>query len=211
MICENYATNQPIVDAIIWYHRNNALPVSTPAGMQINNGLLDIDYGYKGTKYGIIAIKRGQFEVTKVSDATGALKPLGNYNHAGKNQRLQDYVDALKNNNLNTNQKNASALIILTSESCRSQMVSNAMSGILHTENAFSDDVWGGLHFAFTKYGSTSRYLGHDIQAGGTPWSWLKANDYLKYIASSGFTGDKPKESGYINKVSDYNTANTPV
>ncbi|HXC06994.1 MAG TPA: hypothetical protein VNZ86_19680 [Bacteroidia bacterium] len=193
MLDENPVNQQAICDALIYVHRTGAIPtgVTTPAGFTVVKGLVTIAYGYNGTQYGSIQITRGQFALTGVTNATGTMVALNSYNHSGSSITLQDYINALKCNNLNSNQAYVSALIILTSESCRSAMVCGAMQAILANHNNFSPDVWAGLSFAFNTYSQTAKFRGYDINAGGSPWTWLKADDYIAYINSSGYTGDK--------------------
>ncbi len=128
---------------------------------------------------------------------------LGSYNHAGSSTTRQSYVDALRCNNLNSNQVYVSALINLTSESCRSAMVFGAMQAILNNHGNFSADVWDGLSFAFTTYGQTAAFRGFNIHAGGSPWTWLRADDYIAYINSPGYMGDRSK-AAKIKAVNAY-------
>ncbi len=204
MLSENSNTNQAIVETIIWFHRNDSLPLEVPAGVTMTGERnLVVDYGYNNKKYGSLLIKRGQFEVVSVTK-NGNLIPLVKYNHSGENKKLQNYVDALKCEDLNTKQSYVSALIILSSESCRSQMVSDAITKLLNEKNNLSNEVWGGLEFAFKNYGSTAKFRGYNIQAGGAPWRWLTVADYTAYIQSDSFKGDEKKEEIYINAVKAY-------
>ncbi len=203
MISENSNNNEPIIDAIIHWHRN-ATPPPAGLGLTLNGNTLEVAYGYNGNESGKIAMARGQFEITHATNANGALVKLTTYNHAGSNKTKQKYIDALKDNNLTQNQERVSALIIMTSESCRSQMVSSAINAILNDNGNFNNDTWSGLEFAFNNYGSTAEYLGYDIQAGGKPWSWLRADNYLNYIEKGSFTGDKPTATRHINAVKKY-------
>lgn len=203
MLSEVTTTNEAIVDAIAFFHKNNALPNPIPAGITKNGDSLEIAYGFQGNQKGSVKIKRGQFEVTEVTK-NGSFVPLNNYNHSGKNQTKQDYIDALKQVDLNSNQVNVSAIIILLSESCRSSMVSQAVTILLDNDVNFSDDVWSGLEFAFKNYSSTATFCGYKIQAGEHPWTWLKASSYLSYINSAGFTGNKPSDTSSINAVKKY-------
>ncbi|MFI5151484.1 MAG: hypothetical protein ACHQRM_17285 [Bacteroidia bacterium] len=195
MLDENPVNQLAICDALIYIHRSatGVLPVgvAAPAGFPVGAaGLVTINYGYAGVQHGSIQITRGQFAVTGVTNA-GVMAPLINYNHAGSSISLQDYINALKCTNLNANQTYVSALITLTSESCRSAMVSGAMQAILSNHGNFSADVWAGLNFAFTTYSQTATFKGYNIHAGGTPWTWLKSDDYKAYINSAGYGGDK--------------------
>lgn len=191
-------------NALIWFHRNNVLPPNTPNWITIAQNSLIMEYGYNNNLYGRVQFGRGQFELTHVTNTNNQLVPLTSYNHQGKNKTKADYIDALKCNDLNTNQKFVSAIIILTSESCRSQMVASAITALMESEVAFSDDVWGGLEFAFKNYRKTAEFLGYDIMAGGTPWTSLRADNYISYINSDKFTGDRETETKHINAVKDY-------
>ena len=189
---------------IVHVHQNNALPlppVIIPNGIAFNAGTLTIQYGFQNVK-GSIEITRGQFTVERVTNA-GALTAPGNYNHAGTNMTKQNYIDALKCTNLTSNQTYLSALIILTSECCRSAMVSAAIRALMNGHENFSDDVWAGLDFAFRSYSHTAEFRGYNIQAGGNPWQKLTANDYIAYINSAGFTGDRTVATK-INAVTTY-------
>ncbi|MFY0603163.1 MAG: hypothetical protein JXQ93_04385 [Flavobacteriaceae bacterium] len=203
MLSENTATNEAIVDAIAFFHKNDALPNPIPAGIIKNGDSLEIAYGFQGNQKGSVKIKRGQFEVAAVTK-NGAFVALNSYNHSGKNQTKQNYIDALKQVDLNSNQVNVSAIIILLSESCRSSMVSQAITSLLDSDVSFSDEVWSGLEFAFKNYSSTASFNGYKIQAGEHPWTWLKASSYLSYINSAGFTGDKPADTSSIDAVKKY-------
>jgi hypothetical protein len=197
-----------INDAIIYVHRNNVLPpgIVLP-GVAINAaGALTIDYGYQGIRYGSIEITRGQFEVTRVTNVAGTLILPANYNHAGANTTKQNYIDALKCDNLTLNQTFLSALITLTSECCRSAMVSSAIGALMNNHGNFSNDVWIGLQFAFNTYSHTALFRGYEIQAGGSPWTWLGASDYIAYINSPGYTGDRTLVTK-IAAVKSYNNS----
>lgn len=143
--------------------------------------------------------------MVKVSNKDGKLVKLQNYNHSEKpNKTLQDFINALKCKDLNKDPKKASALIILSSESCRSQMVLNSLTDLLTGSLNFSQDVWNGLEFAFKNYSKTAKTLGYKIQAEEEPWEPLIVENYLKYINSDQFTGDKAKAVNYIEAVQAY-------
>jgi hypothetical protein len=203
MISENTVVNTQIIDAIILYHRKKIVPAGG-LGIVLNGTILEIPYGYNNVQRGRIAMARGQFEITQVTNSLGNLVNLKSYNHVGSNKTKQKYIDALKDTNLNNSQERVSALIILTSESCRSQMVSSALTILLNNGPNFDDDVWAGLEFAFNNYGSTAKHMGFNIQAGGEPWSWLSSSNYLSYIQSDTFTGDKEVATARINAVKKY-------
>lgn len=180
------------VDFIIWVHRNgltNLPPL--PAGVTMVGLDIRIQYGTFSKLHGSIQIARGQFAVTQITEGIGNFQPIRTYNHSGDNTTRQKYYDALACENLNTSQEKLSALIILTSECCRSQMVLSAIQALIKSAVNFSDDVWIGLNFAFTNYKKTCTYLGYEIEAGGKPWTSLRADDYIRYINSDKFTGDK--------------------
>jgi hypothetical protein len=207
MISENAVVNTQIVDAIILYHKNKIEPAGD-LGIVLNGTTLEIPYGYNNVQYGRIAMARGQFEITQVTNSDGNLVDLQRYNHEGSNKTKQKYIDALKDKDLNNSQERVSALIILTSESCRSQMVFSALTILLNNGPNFDDDVWAGLEFAFNNYGSTAKHMGFNIQAGGEPWSWLSSSNYLSYIKSDTFTGDKEVATARINAVKEYINSN---
>ena len=208
MICEDPATNEPIIDAIIWWHRHGALPQNPPAGLTLNNGNLEIAYGYGGDHTGDIRMISGQFQVNGVRAAGGNFVAPQVYNHQGQHTSQADYIAALTNPNLDQNQGHFSAIVIMTAECCRSSMVSQAMNGLWTTGTDFNDEVWGGIHFALTTYGHTSAFMGFDINAGQSPWTWLSASNYLSYINSDGFTGNVDAATAQINAVKTYVSAN---
>lgn len=203
MLDENITNLENIADAIIYMHRNNALLNPPPPGVANVGSNLQIDYGYNGQRYGSIEINRGQFQLSRVTTPGGVWIPLNSYNHAGKNISKQNFIDALKCNELNKTQTFVSALIILTAECCRSTMVLNAIMGLMNGGENFSDEVWNGLEFAFTNYSKTAAFRGYSITAGGVPWTSLRADDYIGYINSDQFTGDK-QISQYIRAVQKY-------
>ena len=207
MISEDSNQNEQIVDAIVLYHRK-AIPPADSLGIVLVGTLLEIAYGYNKVQCGRIAMARGQFEITQVTNQRNTLVNLNSYNHVGSNKTKQKYIDALKDNNLNNNQERVSALIILTSESCRSQMVSSALTILLNDGPNFDNNVWAGLEFAFNNYASTAKHMGYNIQAGGEPWSWLSSSNYLSYIRSDTFTGDREKVTAQINAVKQYINTN---
>jgi len=206
MLDANPVNITAIHDAIIYVHRNNAAPLAgLPAGVTLHAaGTLQIEYGYNNIRYGSIEITRGQFTVSRVTNAIGAWIVPGVYNHAGASQTKQSYIDALKNNNLSGNQTYFSALIILTSECCRSRMVSSAIDALMNDNGNFSNDVWMGLQFAFNNYGHTATFKGYDINAGGQPWTPLSAADYLGYINSPGYNGNVVDEVARVTAVRTY-------
>ncbi|OHX63974.1 hypothetical protein [Flammeovirga pacifica] len=204
MLSENPTQNASIIDAIIFFHRNGKLQKTLSGVTEEKTGLLQIDYGYNGNKYGSILIKRGQFELVKVTDTTGTLKPLSKYNHVGENVSKQDYINALKCTDLNKDQTKVSALIILTSECCRSQMVSHAIDGLLEGKPAFSVEVWNGLNFAFKNYSHTASAAGYKINAGETPWTWLRVENYKSFIQNQ-YNGSKTEALAGIDAVHKYN------
>lgn len=207
MLDENQDNIESIADAIIFVHRNNVLPDVVPPGVHFNaaNGVVTIDYGFGGVNYGSIEINRGQFTVARVTTAPGGpFAAPANYNHAGQNKARQDYIDALKCTNLTQDQAKFSALIIMTSESCRSVMVLRAIKALLNYHGNFSDGVWAGLQFAFNNYGHTCTFRGYDINAGGFPWTSLRSADYIAYIHSHGYNGDRPANIAAVTAAKDY-------
>ena len=195
---------QLIVDEIIFFHRNNRIIGNVP-GVTINPAThnLNIQYGYGGRRYGAIEISYKQFEVVSVTDSAGRLVPLKSYNHEGKNSTEQDYIKALKCNDLNTNQTYVSAIVIMTSEAARSSMVLSALQALFTKGVPFSDEVWTGIEFAVKTYKHTAEFLGYDIKAGGSPWRSLRADDYIAFIKSDKYKGDKRYENN-IRAVKEY-------
>ncbi len=208
MLTADVNSHEQIIEALQLFHRTGNLPAPAPAGLAINANTVSIQYGYNNNVAGTIQMTRGQFGITGVSipPPAGGFNTNFTYNHAGTNTTLQNYIDALKNTNLGGANQDAarSALIILTSECCRSTMVLQAIHKLIASGQAFKTDVWNGLLFAFTNYSGTCNVLGWQIQAGGSPWTALKADDYIKYINSPHFTGDRPAETANINAVRAY-------
>ena len=192
------------VNTMTAYHRTGALPTGTPTWITLDGTNICIAYGYNGTQKGRLKFARKQFELTHVTNPSNVFVPLTKYNHEGDHKTQQDYINALKSNDLIKNQKFVSAMIILTSESCRSVLVNAAMQKLATDAVAFSTAVWGGLNFAFTTYKKTATFAGYDIDAGKTPWNPLTTANYVGYIASSGFTGDKPAETARVNAADAY-------
>ena len=205
MLNEDADDHAAIRQALIWWHRNNALPVPPPAGMAINGNFLEIDYGYGGSLFGRLRFTRGQFELTEVTDATGAFHPLRNYNHAGNWTTWQDFIDALKETDIAADQGMVSRMIILTAECARSELVLGVISRLLRAGHGRIDDaVWAGLQFAFNNYNHTCRFRGYDIAAGGAPWTTLRAADYIAYVESPDYTGARDSALRNIRAAADY-------
>lgn len=202
MISENAIINDTIINAIVSVHKTGIL-TPTP-NLVLVGANLRIAYGYAGQIYGSISIKRGQFELEEVTTPNGTFTKLRQYNHSGTNCSKQDYINALKCFDLASNQTYVSALIILTSESCRSSMVQNALNILLNGGPNFNSEVWAGLQLAFNNYGNVSKFIGLDIQAGSSPWYPLKAADYIKYFNSASYTGNKERDCLCIEKVKQY-------
>lgn len=209
MLSTDTHTNALIIDNIRSFHKDGVLLQGYAAlGISINPSVsdkLEINYGYADTIQGKIVIKRGQYEVVELTNESGDLVPLSNYNHSGDNIKYQDYVDALKCTNLNPDQKKVSAMIILTSESARSEMVQEGINKLLEaTYGTLDSDVWDGLKFAFNNYSHTAKLAGYKIKAGETPWTPLINDNYLVYIQSDKYTGAKSESEKSIRAVEQY-------
>ncbi len=210
MLDTNFDNVLAINEAITFFHKNGRLPNNPPAGIVVHNtNFLNIDYGYNGTQYGRLQMKRGQFEVVGVTNANGVIQQLDKYNHSGDNTTLQNYRDALKCNDMKYKQTFVSALIILTSECCRSSLITNCIEQLFREDANIPDEAWKGMNFAFTNYKKTCTFEGYKIQAGEEPWTWLTHNDYLRYIGSLNPTKNKiPELQAQINAAYQYSIGN---
>lgn len=204
MLSADATTHEAIVAAIQFWHRNGILPVNAPAGMALAQKELTINYGYNQSQYGSIVLKLGQFEVIKASAGTGIVSQLLKYNHEGTGKSFQDYIDALKSNNIVANQKYVSRLIILTSECARSAMVEAAIQRLLKDKVTMSDAAWAGMEFAFKNYGKTATCAGYNISAKNSPWTALRKKNYLKYIDSPDYDGAKKRDKSNIEALDEY-------
>lgn len=194
-----------VITALINDHKN--IPGTTPNWIVKSGTNIIVTYGYGGTQKGKIGFLHPQFELNQATKTpNGKLEVIKNYQHTGENRKKQDYIDALKCTDLpdSKNQKRVSALVILTSESCRSVMVKEAMNQLIRTDQNFDDKVWAGLTFAFKNYDKTAKAKGYKINAGETPWEPLTVQDYKNYINSAAFTGQRAEELKNIDAVDAY-------
>ena len=211
MISENVSQNSVLIDEIIYFHKNGVLSNDNVPGLVISDSsTIRVDYGFNNNKNGSIVIKRGQFEVVQITDDRNHFQNLRSYNHYGLHRSKQDFINALKSRNLQLDKTHVSALIILTSECCRSKMVFDAIYRLLEHNINFSDEICNGLHFAFNNYAHTAAYVGYNILAGKYPWTWLRIDDYLKYIEKK-YNGDKEDARNSILAVKDYIARNYSI
>lgn len=208
MLTTDATSHNAIILALRYFHQHGNLtnlPGGVPPGITVSNNDILIAYGYNGVQYGTLKMARGQFEVTQASqNNVNNLQNLSSYNHQGSNLKLQDYINALKSTNINANQQFVSALIILTSECCRSATVFTAIQRLMTSQTPFSADVWSGLNFAFTNYSKTSGAVGNNIQAGQNPWNPLTTGNYQTFINSQGFTGSKTDADKWVTAMASY-------
>lgn len=223
MLNENVANIDTVIDAMINFHRTGDI-TSCPPGVKViqkrtpanKDGILEIEYGYRSTAKGKIKIKDGQFELdgfTVNNIYLNNLNLIYNYDANLVLFNQQSFIDALKSPDLRTS-KGYFALIILTSESCRSVMVRQAMRKLMADDNGrLPDNVWQGLNFAFHNYSATAQHLGYNIEAGSTPWTPLTADNYISFINKKFNADDSGKELriNLINAVKQYigNSSNT--
>lgn len=223
MLNEKIENINLVIDAMINFHRTGNITSRTETEVvtvdqprtPTSDGILEIAYGYNSTPKGKIKIKDGQFElseVTKLVETQLEFQKISNYNYQSNLRLLskQSFINALKSTDLVPN-KDYQAIIILTSESCRSVMVRQAMRKLMEEDISFSVDVWNGLKFAFNNYSGTAGSLGYDINAGGGRWEPLTADNYISYIGGEKYKGDKKASVESIIAVKTYigNSSNT--
>lgn len=203
------ANIRAIATATRQFHRTGVIPPPLPQGVTISqvNTSLTIQYGFGQIGKGNIVMQRGQFEITEVSK-NGDLVPLASYNHEGVNDTAQKYIDALKCLDLNNNQTYASAIIILSSECARSEMVLDATLSLMNVMYApYPPDAWAGLEFAFKNYSAVCAFKGYNIQAGNALWQPLIGEDYIAYLNHQidiHANGDWATYRGQIEAVMNY-------
>lgn len=212
---------EDIVTALQFIHRNNNYqnPGNPPPGLTLANNpgdaankLVTISYGVDGVQTGAILMERGQFRVSGASQPnTNTFKVGFPYNHSSTpNKNYHNYLNALHNNDLGASggDQNRSALIILTSECCRSNMVYRAIRKLIDTQGVFPDDVWEGLVLAIQNYEKTSRYVNYNIEGGASPWTALTSSDYKKFFGSpeqlANQSAKAHPDTYYITAVENY-------
>jgi|GEM_PF-3124535 len=201
MISENIQLNSALYIAMRHFEQNGTLPTPCPAGITVHRqGVIKLDYGYSGNTIGSVYIKQGNYLLTEVEcPGTGPTPVDYNYpNDLSALAKYQNYITALSSPDLTKNKNAVPAIILMTSECCRSLLVEAAFSALFTNNQDFTASAFGGIDCAIHIYNHTL------MAAGKNPSQPLVTQDYLQYITSNLFTGDVNNTKASINALAEY-------
>ena len=201
MISENLQSNSALYTAIRHFEQNGTLPTPCPPGISISNqGVIKVDYGFSGNTVGSVYIKQGNYLLTAVG-LPGAGPVQVDYNYPSDLSALakyQNYIAALSTPDLTKNKNAIPAIILMTSECCRSLLVEAAFSALFTNHQDFSASAFGGIDCVIHIYN-------HTLTASGKSQSQpLVTQDYLQYITSKQFTGDVNNTKASVDALAEY-------
>ena len=181
MLSEDVTDYAAIVAALRAWHRTNAAP---PGGLGIvanpANNVWDIDYGSYGAQAGTIRMSQNNFAVTDVTVAVGGAFTPFVYNHVWPGTlSLAAISAALSCVDLSANDGARSMVILLSSESARSQLVERYVKAVLNNHVASAGE-YTTLKALTAEYGHTQLHIGGQV-APGAGWAPLQTQDHLNY------------------------------